>query len=60
MGGTFYDVLGATIIDNGVIATGNQRILIRCATHRGRRLALFTEGDEKPSVSIEICFGRNS
>ena len=30
---------GTAIMDNGVIATGNQRILIRCATHRGRRLA---------------------
>ena len=30
---------GAASLDYGVIATGNQRILIRCATHHGRRLA---------------------
>ena len=27
--------------------------------HNGRRFALFPEGDEKPSVDIEICPGRN-
>ena len=49
-----WDVLGATILGKGAIATGNRRNLIRCATHRGRRLALFSEGDWKPSVDIEI------
>ena len=27
-----------------MIATGNQRILIRCATHRGRRSSPFLQG----------------
>ena len=31
-----------------------------CYLNNGRRLALFSEGDEKPSVYIEICPDRNS
>ena len=35
---------GVAIIDIGAIAAGNQRILIRCATHRGRRFLPHQQG----------------
>ena len=45
---------GTAIIDNGVIDTGNQRILIRCATHRGRRLSpCFTGGELRCPLSLQ-------